>query len=170
MICFKKRKAQLFTQDFILSIVMFLAIVSLGNSAWENVMEKTSSDDTIGYMQQKAFYITDIIIKTRGYPEDWNSTDVELAGLSGGKNHMLSIEKIDMFGNVSYSQCIDMWDIPGYGFNLTIRNSTDIILSGGAAIPANATVVLPYSRIVNIDYGNHADKGKFEFIFWKEKM
>ncbi|MBW6451691.1 MAG: hypothetical protein K0B02_03085 [DPANN group archaeon] len=164
---YTKKKGQLFTQDFILSLLIFLMIVSLSISIWDNITEKTRNIDTVTYMQQKAFYITDILIKTKGYPENWNSTTVELIGLSTGKNHMIGIEKINMLDNISYDDIIEMWDINSFGFNMTFWNSTEIITSYGKITPYNATIVLPFTRIINIAYENYTDKGLFKFIFWK---
>lgn len=163
----KKRRGQYFTHDFLLSIILFLAIMSLGLNTWDNLGKKINEVDYLEYMEQKSFYITDVLIKTQGYPQNWNETTVLLPGLSSGKSHILNYTKINMMNSINNSEMIRMWDIQGYGYNLTIRNSTAVIMSHGSLVLQNASILLPYSRVVTIDYGNAVDKGTFEFLLWK---
>ncbi|MBW6462246.1 MAG: hypothetical protein K0B07_04330 [DPANN group archaeon] len=165
MIRWTKRKGQTFTPDFFVSAIIFIFILNVSYLAW-NSAQDIGSDFETDYMQKKVFYITDMIARTPGYPYGWNSTTVELIGLSDSSN-MINYSKFLELQNVSYGGMTFLWGISDYDFNLTISGETTYETIG-KSIDNNARYITPIERVVLIDYGNGTiDKGYLKYTLWK---
>lgn len=165
MIKWTKRKGQTFTPDFFVSAIIFIFILNVSYLAW-NGAQDTSSDFETDHMQKKVFYITDMLTRTPGYPYGWNSTNVELIGLSDSSNKINS-SKLDELQNISYDNMTFLWGITDYEFNLTISGETTYA-TFGKTIDNGARYITPIERVILIDYGNGTiDKGYLRYTLWK---
>lgn len=165
MIEWTKRKGQTFTPDFLVSAIIFIFIMNVSYMAW-NGAQDVGSDFETDYMQKKVFYITDMLTRTPGYPYGWNSTDVELIGLSDSSN-MINLSKLDELLNVSYDNMTFLWGVTDYEFNLTVSGEVTY-KSFGQTIDNNARFITPIERVILINYGNGTiDKGYLRYTLWK---
>ncbi len=161
----KIRRGQTFTHDFFLSTIVFIFIINICYFAFNSAQDKSSSFES-DLMQKKVFYITDMLVRTPGYPPyDWNETNVELIGLADSSN-VLDNDKLDMLGNISYDNLTYIWGLAYYDFNLTIEgNST--YYTFGKDIKMNATFITPFERIVLVETDdNTTEKGILKYTLW----
>ncbi|NOQ56347.1 MAG: hypothetical protein GQ477_06105 [Nanohaloarchaea archaeon] len=159
------RKGQTFTSDFFVSAIIFMFILNISYITWNSAQDVTAEFESDN-MQKKIFYITDMLTRTPGYPYGWNSTDVELIGLSDSSN-MINSSKLDELQNMSYYNMTFLWGITDYEFNLTVSGDYTY-KTFGKDIDHDARHITHIERVVLIDYGNGAiDKGYLKYTLWK---
>jgi hypothetical protein len=80
--------------EFMVSVFIFLSVIISTVIIIERELvpleEMTRSED----VKTKGYYISDMLIFDRGFPENWDSTNVGRIGLSAGENYLLSLDKI----------------------------------------------------------------------------
>ena len=89
-------KAQAWSFDFMASVVVFFMIISVLFFVWEYTTFQNEDQMLFNDMENNALTITDTIIRTRGFPEYWNESNVQIMGLASEEN-VLNETKILMF-------------------------------------------------------------------------
>lgn len=101
----KTRKAQAFMTDFMASVAIFGAILTLFMTMWSLGVESQTSFDREDMLRKQAERTADFMVTTEGYPSNWEQSAVEarIPGFAENDN-ILSAEKIKAFGNLSYER------------------------------------------------------------------
>lgn len=161
-----KAKGQIFTTDMVLSLSVFFLIalisVSTLNMVWENQNRFNRAD----YMEQKAFQISDLMVRSSGYPEGWNETNVRIVGLSK-PSHMIQYSLVSRFENVSESKLQEIWNLEedtNYFINITAGNFT---WTKGNYWSGNANYIVPKTRPVILNKSGSFKRGKLKFVLWE---
>lgn len=121
--------------DFILSVLIFLIAMSIIIPGFLRVSEGVRADEARRDLELAAIFSSDALVKTTGFPEDWNSTNVVTAGLIDDKK--INLTKVRTLMDMDYSTASRVLGLGGYGFNLTFSDVSGYgAMSGFAESPA----------------------------------
>ena len=168
-----KRKGQALASDFTVSIALFLFLVVGSAIIWNNTVDKYAMFKENQLMQEKVFSISDALIRTQGYPPEWNSTNVMLIGLSEGGSHMLNKSKLEAFKDVDYALAKNIWGISGYEYYAKFTDSEgDLISLDGIALeyglaPSGKKDLVPLKRLVLINESGNITGAALTFVIWR---
>ena len=153
-------KAQIWSTDFVISIVIFfsvfaLLIFSINNISSQNEIKRNFED-----INNKISIVSESLVRTKGLPENWNSSNVILIGLASEEN-ILNETKLNEFNNTEYQKIKEIFGYDFY-FNLTDSLNGTIYLEKGLQPPSNANLVVPVER-----YCLYRDRlVNLKLIFW----
>ncbi|MEM2963222.1 MAG: hypothetical protein QXW70_00795 [Candidatus Anstonellales archaeon] len=93
---------QLISIDAVVSLIALIFIILLFLYHWTEGIKITSNLVRRNGMEQSAIVASDILLKSSGYPHNWNQSNVQAIGLASSP-HVLSVDKILAFKNISYN-------------------------------------------------------------------
>jgi hypothetical protein len=120
-------KGQVWSLDFITSIVAFLIVLIPLFFIWSYVNIQNQQQIIFDDVETSTLSISDSLIRTKGSPEGWNTTNVKIIGLASEEN-VLNSTKVSYFftmGNTEYNRTRTV--LTGsydFFFNLTDINGT----------------------------------------------
>lgn len=120
-----RKKAQAISIDFYLSLGIFIIILALGVTIWHNSMQDISWSIQINEMDNYANKIADSLIRSKGYPLDWDNNSVELLGLVE-KSHILSYQKALEMKNISVNKMNSLFGHVSYNLYIEINNISNL--------------------------------------------
>lgn len=167
------KKGQVSSPDFAASLALFLVIVVVSAMLWNATVLKYSQFRDNRFMQDKAFSVTDALIRTEGYPRDWNRSNVKLVGLSEGESHVLDPGKLIEFKSVANDTAKQSWGIGGYNYYVRITNSSGgiYVLDGTeleyGTLPAGEKDLVPIKRIVLVNDSGTVERATLTFMIWR---
>ncbi len=136
-------RGQVSIGDALVSFFIFLFVFYSLSNYWTTEFSKVNSFRTTTAMQLQTIKITDLLVKTKGYPENWdkivqkngpacdNEGAVEVIGLAK-KENALSNEKMSQFVNcITYSRSLDIMKLERYDYNFTLSVSTGQVFTKG---------------------------------------
>ena len=159
------RKGQTFTADFVLSVFIFFIILGISVILWNSAQMKSEALQETRLMASRAFYITEMLLKTEGYPPGWNETDVRLLGLADSRRN-IDIARLNAMMNLSEENISAVWNIEEYGFNFSI-NASGLYYTKGAPVDFSADFVFPMKRIVLVNDSGVLKRGTLTLVLWK---
>jgi uncharacterized protein (UPF0333 family) len=110
----KKMRGQIWSLDFAISLFVFLLVLIPIFFVWAYINTQSQQQKVLEEMEHLALSISDMLIRTKGIPEDWNETNVKVIGLADEEN-VLSVTKVSYFVNMGIND----------------YNRTKAILTGG---------------------------------------
>lgn len=146
-------KLQAWSTDFAVSLVIFLTAFSLIIFIWHQTFYHTHQNFQIIKMERLALSISDKLIRTPGFPRDWNDTTVEVLGLAEEEN-ILNSTKIEIFLGMENETIRSLLGIQNYNFYFEILylNNTLVEIDGKTLVkgvpPKNTECVIPVERYV----------------------
>lgn len=136
------RKGQVWSLDFVTSLVLFFLVLIPVFFIWNYINIQNMEQKTFDEIETLALIVSDSLIRTKGIPENWNSSNVNVIGLADEEN-VLNSTKVSNFlsmGNSAYSltknTLIGKYD---FFFSITDLNGTQYGTIGSK--PADKTVV-----------------------------
>lgn len=162
-------RAQMWSLDFAVSVVIFAFVVSIVVFAWNYSTQNSMDQVNFNILQNDVMMISDSLIRVSGLPEDWNDTNVQVIGLADEEN-VLNSTKVLRFIGLDYGFTKSILGIGNYDFYFDIRypNNTIMEISGTTLtkgihpVGQDSRIVVPVERYVILD-GN---VGKMEFFLW----
>jgi len=137
-------KAELFSTDFIISIMLFLSVLVIFGIYYENLQSDVYEQYIINDMQRKAINVADILATSSGSPQFCDSDNVEVIGLyDSGKFNLTKFEGLQ---NISHGTAKLMMGTGVYNLNISLKNET------GHFIEKNGNVYsfgLPLTNVKN---------------------
>jgi hypothetical protein len=124
-------KGQALSGDFIISIAIFLFILAILMPLFGQITERIRTDSDQRELEARSIFVSDAIIKTAGYPADWNSTTVKTIGFSD--NNRLNMTKIRSFLDMSYQDAKDALSLEDLNFNLSFYDLDGYAIFSGAS-------------------------------------
>ncbi len=115
-----KRKAQLFSVDVGLTFLVFVGFIVIFTTLWNQSVKQLDESLEKQNLQEKIFYYSDYLVRTKGYPENWNNSNVLLIGFAGNNENVLLTSKIDNFMLLNYSFAKNRMNLEGNEFYLKI--------------------------------------------------
>lgn len=158
------KKGQVLTSDFVLSLIIFFVIFEFTFTIWNMAQSKTIHLDEERRMQEKTAFITETLIKSQGYPINWNENDVILIGLSD-ESFILQDEKVKKFQNMDYEKIKNIFGIEDYGLNVTI-STKNAYYTIGKEIDDDALIIMPIKRIIILNNSGTMERGSLSLITW----
>ncbi|MBI5229637.1 hypothetical protein HY991_05995 [Candidatus Micrarchaeota archaeon] len=143
------KKAQVFTTDFVISIILFLFLVAIIFLMWNNTSNQINTAEARKDIQNSAQHISDSLLKSRGSPDNWNNlldiSSITSIGLAN-EMHALNLSKVRRFREISlmdwtttksgYYRISDLFGITGkYDWNLTVTNLNGEMITVGVVRP-----------------------------------
>ena len=140
------KKTQLISIDLIIGITIFMFIIVITIFPLWNIYEiKLNDRFELTRMEVKIFQIADILIKTRGVPEGWetlnNEEQIVIPGLAI-KNKELLKEKVEKFTQLSEETIKTKLRISNYNFHFILKTTNNVEISSVGSVPENSTRVL----------------------------
>ncbi|OGG73789.1 hypothetical protein A3A40_00810 [Candidatus Kaiserbacteria bacterium RIFCSPLOWO2_01_FULL_54_20] len=138
------KKSQIFSLDFVFSMVVLVLILSILGSTWLNLQNSLAQQENRRRAVENSAAATDFLVSSQGFPEDWqNSANLSLSsvsniGLKGTKG--VSLAKLLALANVStdYYALKDKMGLAKYHFRLVVSenfSNSSVMLSGIARQP-----------------------------------
>jgi hypothetical protein len=155
---YKNRKGQIWSLDFITSVIIFLIVLIPLLFVWTYVNIQNQQQILFDEVETLTLFISDSLIRTEGYPEGWDTVNVEQIGLASEEN-ALNATKVSYFismGNSEYNRTRTILT-GGYDFffNMTDINGTSIGLIGSKPADRMTVPIERYcmhnERIVKIE-------------------
>lgn len=163
-------KAQAFMPDFLGSILVFTIVISIFMFSWSSVQNNQQKFSLEDDMRQNAYYTTTFLVSTPGYPENWNSSNVEIPGFANSSDNVVSDQKLREFRDLSYDR---QKAILGVGnFRLSFHNKTDILYLDSEELdfgkkPVNASTVVPVNRNVIVNKSGTIVDAEMRYVVWR---
>ncbi len=129
-------KAQTISGDFIISMVIFLIVLSLVIPTFDRIAIQIKAEDDRREIETFSVFATDVMLKTAGYPQDWNETTVGSIGLSDVSGR-INLTKIKSFMRMDYRRAKDLLGLGELDVNISFYDINNYnILTGVAQSPA----------------------------------
>lgn len=162
---FKSKRAQIAVTDLFIALFIATILIILIVYSWNSYAVVLSDNVDYNEMQIIAFQITDLLVKTKGEPENWetNPDNADVIGLASS-DRILSTEKVYAFiNNLTYNNASLILGAGFYDFYFQLKhiNGTKLADFGQSIIPNRSVVNVP--RVVS--YKN--EKAILEFAIWK---
>lgn len=169
-------KGQLFSSDFVVSMMVFMGILGLGVFALNEAVSGQTRFNEHNRMVKEAYRTSDLLVRTPGYPEGWTSSNVQIVGLAES-NHVLENAKLQEFENIpTYEEKKGVLELSQWEFNMTVRVNGSVATvrtatglldpSFGRPVWANATDVAPAKRSVVVNTTDGMTPGTLEVVVW----
>jgi len=156
------KKAQVWSLDFITSVVLFTLVIAMFFFAWTYVNTQSEQQRFFNDIEKAALSVSDALVRTKGMPEFWNPDNVKIIGLAADEN-VLNSTKVGYFfemGNADYNRTKVLL-VGTYDFFFEIKdlNGTSY---GKIGIKPKERITVPVTRYCILD--NRIVKVEFALI------
>lgn len=127
-------KGQVVILDLAIALIIFMSAMVFIVLTYQNGITKLDRETRYNSWVLESYGITDLLIKSEGYPQDWNASDVVVIGLASA-DRVLSTDKITRFTLLEYNKTKQLLGISGNEFFLQIRDVNNINLFEAGASP-----------------------------------
>jgi len=155
-----KKKAQLFSSDLAIAMIVFTFALALAILVWDGVTGDINSAEELRDMEALAVGVIENLVRSPGVPADWNPYDVMTPGLAVS-DRVLDEEKIsdftdlmsgDRYGENKYKLGIGHRD---FYLRITDINGTAVMVDGqqaraGLAMDPEAAASLTTARTATL--------------------
>lgn len=163
-------KAELFSSDFFISILIFLTSLLIITFYYQNLQSDVYENNLRNDMYLKAINTGSLLATTSGYPNGWNRTNVKVPGLyDSGKFNLTKFEELK---NIDYNQARILMGTGTYNIFISLKNETGgviekpgVIYSYGTPI-VNAEQIVVVKRLGVVNLQGNATKVVMEVILW----
>lgn len=124
-------RGQTLSGDFIISVAIFLVVLSIVLPLFAQVSDRARTENEQREIEKRSLFVSDAIVKTSGYPSDWNAATVRTLGFLD--NGRLNMTKIRFFMEMNYVDAQDALSIPDLNFNISFYDLDGNSLFTGAA-------------------------------------
>ena len=163
-------KAELFSSDFVISILVFLCALVIISFYYQNLQSDVYESSIRNEMFSKATNMASLLATTSGYPKYWNNTSVKVIGLyDDGKFNLTKFEELK---KINFNTAKTMLGTGPYKIYIALRNETDDVIenqgisySYGIA-PVNAEQVVLVKRLGIVKIEETSIKTTMEVILW----
>ncbi|MFH0929209.1 MAG: hypothetical protein V1818_02510 [Candidatus Aenigmatarchaeota archaeon] len=163
-------KAELFSTDFITSIILFLSVLLILIFYYNNMQNDIYQSYLLNDMQRKAISVSDLLATSSGNPEYWDATSVNVIGLhDAGKINLtkfLELKKLD------HQDVKVMLGTGVYNLNISLKNETGATIDEGGEVYSFGLPLVNTKNVVSIKRLGIADitsankKVILEVILW----
>lgn len=147
------------TMDLFTAMFIFIIILVVALTTWNKYTLKAGEKTEFYDMSVKAFQISDSLVKTRGYPENWTADNVKVLGLASNDRN-LSLEKINSFTSLNLNKSKEILHLYGYNFYFELKTSAQNITYGMTPSGNKAISITRYALLNNED-------ATMRFSLWK---
>jgi len=156
-----KRKSQIVSADLFMAVSVFVILITTIIFSWN--LYYTRLNERIAYndMMVNAFQVSDLLVKSKGKPPGWNSTNVGIVGLAEYDRN-ISTRKVNSFTNISYDELKELFNTERYEFYFQIKH-----LNGTAMNSYGKEFNGTYSINIRRHVIHENEKAIMDFRLWK---
>lgn len=125
-------KGQVFSGDFILSISVFLLVLVIIIPVFSQLSDQINRKNTQQELETRLLFVSESLVKTGGYPENWNKSSVQTLGLSD--DDRLNITKIRLFMEMDYNETKSAMTLEGLDYRLYMTDMNGYNLYTGLSL------------------------------------
>lgn len=151
----------MFTSDFVVSMVVFLTVMNLGFFALYQSTAGESQFNEQKRMARQAYQTADLLVRTPGYPADWNRSTVQIVGLAE-PDHVVQAEKLLELKRTDQDVFRSRSRLAGTEFFLDVRVNGSVTSIGGIATGRMAVVAGNDSSLLD----HMDDSGERWDLYW----
>ncbi|MEM0359871.1 MAG: hypothetical protein QXK06_00860 [Candidatus Diapherotrites archaeon] len=127
--------------DFLIGIMVFLLAFTILNTIWTINYRNATGTIATTEMEAKSLQALNALLKTKGYPENWNPSNVEIIGLCSKKN-TIDETKLAAFLALDYQTAKTKMKLEGYDFYFEFKSQGLTTTLGVPPTPEKNTVSL----------------------------
>ncbi|HQT44394.1 MAG TPA: hypothetical protein PLO51_00290 [Candidatus Micrarchaeota archaeon] len=162
------RKGQTLSNDLVISLTVFMAIILLCLYIWGTTNEQIGNSRLSSSIEQATLFASDSLVQTQGVPSDWeyyplNST--QSIGIASERN-VLSAQKLaalqayntPLTNATQYARVKEILGVGNLGFRFDVETGNSTPYSFGEAAPGsfNNTTIIGYVVERPVVYNNTA--------------
>jgi len=125
-------KGQMFSSDFIFSIVLFTATLLLLLPLWNDVNMQIADAEAKKDLQLAATSISSLLVKTPGSPWNWTPGTVGSIGFSNTRQ-VMNLTKFEYLREINYTHAKSILGINQYNFSINITDEYGLVATSGVA-------------------------------------
>jgi hypothetical protein len=136
----RRSQGQIFSTDMMVSLAVFLVLVGVSVFLLDQALRNQNRFNEPYTMAKKSEQVSDLLVRTPGYPEGWNSSNVKVVGLAE-PTHFIQAAKFEEMKRLDFSAFRDTARIEPFKFFIEARIngstfSVDGIATGRTAVIA----------------------------------
>ncbi len=167
------KRGQIAVTDLFIALSIFIILMTVIALTWQLYTLRLSNRLDYDYMVLRAFQISDTLVKSQGYPTNWetivnlnNPQEVTVIGLVD--NYMsLSPDKVDKFSFMNYTEVQKKFKIGQYNYYFVLKDLQGAPIKSSGLPPAGKYTV----NLARVLYYQDATQTKvptvMEFALWK---
>ncbi len=135
-------KGQIASIDLFIAVTIFLILLGVVLNAWNLYNIRLQGNIEYEKMQLKAFYVSDMLVKSSGYPSAWEEdiSSAEAIGLALSDRD-LSQQKLSAFLAMGYNTSKQMLKISPYEYSFRLRQLSNNLTLGSGMVFAGELAV-----------------------------
>jgi len=160
------RQGQLFSLDLVISIVAFIMVFIFIVSIWSIYTIRLNENVASEELQLLAFQITDLLMKSRGEPNNWenNPDNVSVIGLHLNPGY-LDGNKVNAFLSLDYNKIKEAFNIERFDCDFKVLDTDGNLLNDTGLSPDQSSLeVISVSRFAMIEN----ETRQIVFTLWRE--
>lgn len=161
-------KGQLFSYDFIISAVVFMFFFSTFFFVWDYLNRQIAWQSEFRDIQERASLLSDVLVRTAGYPENWTSTNVESIGLATtGEDNVIDPGRLFALNATNYSTARNAMGLgQRYGLHLQLNDTMNNTIFAYGQYPYSPTAVVLINRYVLYDNSTSRPRATLRLMLW----
>ena len=167
-------KGQIFSMDFMLSLGIFLFILSSSIVIWNNINSQIDQREANNKLQTEIVSISTLLLETPGSPVNWEEDPSKTSQLGlAVKGNLLSSAKILALTNIPYNDAKNLLGLEDEDIYIEFIDANGNLLQAGGKDmkfglePQNAGNIYSISRAVVIDNNSRQMLGTMKVILWQ---
>lgn len=158
----QNKKAQIFVIDFFIALFIFSILLITIMVSWNNYNTKMNEKADYDLLVNKAFQISNSLVRSNGFPLDWTESSFQVVGLAS-EDRVLSQSRLDSFLNIPLNETSKEFRTYDYDFYFVLKDINGLKISDYGTNITNAKKSATIRRYVV--YNN--EKATIEFTLWK---
>ncbi len=156
-------KGQLITTDLIFALILTLATIVVINAQW-GIMLDNFENYELRISAEKAAYSSMLsLISGKGYPADWNSTNVVVVGVGRDRKNIIDGWKFVQLMNIENNTLGEKIGIPEYNVHINLTTGAGATINSTGLVPTEPIVSARVMSFVSFN----GELSKIYFTVWK---
>lgn len=161
------RSGQLFSYDFIISATIFMFFFSTFFFVWDYLNRQIAWQSELRDIQERAALLSDVLVRTAGYPENWTSANVESIGLATGEDNVIDPARLFALNATNYSAARDVMGLgQRYEMYLMLNDAANNTIFTYGRYPSSPKAVVPINRYVLYDNSTSRPRAALRLVLW----
>jgi hypothetical protein len=158
-------KAELFSSDFIISIMIFLSILIIVGAYYNNFQTDIYQYSIRNDLQTKLMSIADVLGASSGEPQFWDSSNVRVVGLYD--SGQFNLTKFSELKEIDYDSAKTLIGTGAYELYLVLKNETGNVIDSFGLPISGAENVASIKRLGLVEIDGRNKKAIMEVILWR---
>ncbi|MFC2143497.1 hypothetical protein ACFLQN_03795 [Candidatus Aenigmatarchaeota archaeon] len=111
------KKGQIVSMDVLFAFMIFLIAIAFLMALWESRIDRLVENNDRNHLETLSLEIADRLIRTGGFPVDWETDPNNLITIGLASNdRIIDEEKLEAFFNLDYNTTRNLLNTMGYEF------------------------------------------------------